>query len=119
MIIRALDNNDDWVFGNGKSSYKSDFLALIQNIKTKLLEWKGDCFFDNLAGIDWKNRLTKRQEEKPLQEEIRVLISKINGVKEVLNIDLNYNEKNRKLKIEYAIKTIYSDTTELNNIEII
>lgn len=118
MIIRTIDQEGDWTFGKGKSSYKVSLAALSQNVKTKLLEWKGDCFFDNNAGIDWNNRLAKRSQILPLQDEIRTLILKINGITEVINLDLNFNSNNRALRLDYSIKTVYSSEIEENTINI-
>jgi hypothetical protein len=118
MIIRGLDQDDDWTFGNGKSSYKRSQLALNQNISTKLLEWKGDCFFDNDAGVDWKNRLEKRSQIPFLQDEIRTVILKVDGVVEVANLDLNFNSTSRNLTVNYSVKTIYSTEVESNTINV-
>jgi hypothetical protein len=114
MIIRAVDSNNDWTFGKGKASYKTAQLALNQNLKTKLQEWKGDCFFDINAGVDWKNRLAKRSQVTPLQTEIRTVILKVDGVTEVVNLDLNFNSNSRNLKLNYSVKTIYS-TNAIND----
>lgn len=118
MIIRAIDNNNDWTFGKGKSSYKSNQLALIQNLKTKLQEWKGDCFFDIDAGVDWKNRLAKRSQVAPLREEIRTVILKVDGVTEVVNLDLNFNSTSRNLTLNYSVKTIYSTNPVSDSVNI-
>jgi hypothetical protein len=118
MIIRGLDNNQDWIFGSGKSSYRRDLLALSQNVKTRLLEWKGDCFFDNEAGVDWKNRLDKRQQLGPLRDEIRTVILKTENVTEVVNLDFDFNSSNRNLKLNYSIKTVYSTETDEESITI-
>ena len=106
MIIRALDLNGDWTFGKGKSSYKKDLAGLKQNLKTRLLEWKGDCFFDSGAGVDWYNRLAKRSQINPLIDEVRVVILKTDGIIEVLNIDYDL-DSDRNLTINYSIKTVY------------
>lgn len=118
MIIRGLDQDGDWLFGSGKSSYKSSQLALNQNISTKLQEWKGDCFFDNDAGVDWKNRLDKRSQIPFLQDEIRTVILKVDGVVEVINLDLNFNSTSRNLSVSYSVKTIYSTEIESNTINV-
>lgn len=118
MIIRALDADGDWIFGNGISAYRNKQLALNQNIETRLLEWKGDCFFDKNAGVDWKNRLAKRSQTAPLQDEIRTVILKTDGVTEVTNLDLDFNSTSRNLKLNYSIKTIYSTEEESNSINI-
>ena len=118
MIIRAIDKNDDWTFGKGKSSYKTKQLALNQDLRTKLLEWKGDCFFDIEAGVDWKNRLDKRSQTIPLQNEIRTVILKTSGVTEVVNLDLNFNSTSRNLTLNYSVKTIYSTEPVSDSINI-
>jgi hypothetical protein len=118
MIVRGLDENGDWTFGKGKSSYKESQLALSQNLKTRLLEWKGDCFFNNDAGVDWKNRLAKRSQVEPLRDEIRTVILKTDGVTEVINLDLDFNSTSRNLTVNYSVKTIYSAEAEENNITI-
>lgn len=111
MIIRAIDANLDWTFGKGLSSYKKDLAGLEQNIKTRLLEWKGDCFFDNSAGVDWNTRLGKRSQLRPLIEEVRTVILKTDGVLQVINLDANL-DSNRKLTISYSIKTVFGDTED-------
>lgn len=111
MIIRCIDSDGDWAFGNGKSAYKANLLALSQNLKTKIQEWVGDCFFDNDAGIDWNNRLANRSQAKPLQNEIKSLMVKVDGVTDVVSLDLNFSSLTRNLRLDYSIKTIF--TTEV------
>lgn len=53
--VRVLDNDHDWTFGKGANDYLVDGPAVNQNIKTRLLSFLGDCFFDVEAGIDWFN----------------------------------------------------------------
>ena len=118
MIIRGLDSSGDWTFGKGKSSYRNAQLALNQNLETKLLEWKGDCFFNNGAGVDWKNRLAKRSQSAPLQDEIRTVILKTNGVTQVVNLSLDFNSISRNLTLNYSVKTIYSTESVSNVINI-
>lgn len=118
MIIRAIDDDSDWTFGKGKSSYKNNELALNQDVKTRLQEWKGDCFFDNDAGVDWKNRLAKRSQVAPLRDEVRTVILKSDGVVEVVNLDFNFDSISRNLTLNYSVKTIYSTEAINDTIEI-
>lgn len=111
MIIRALDANGDFTFGKGKSSYKKDLAALKQDLKTRLLSWVGDCFFDAGAGVDWNSRLGKRSQLKPLIEEVRTVILKTEGITQVLNIDFDLNS-DRNLTLNYSIKTVFGETDD-------
>lgn len=114
MRIRSLDESGDWIFGNGKSSYKESGLALAQNIKTRLLEWKTDCFFNNDAGVDWKNRLDKPNQIDLLRDEIRSVILKTDGVSDLLNLESKFI--NRKLSVSYLVNTVYSKQPISENI---
>ena len=55
MKVRALNDKHDWVFGKGLQGYKQNREAVKQRIKTHLLSFYYDCFFDLEFGIDWKN----------------------------------------------------------------
>jgi hypothetical protein len=57
MLIRANDTLNDWQFGRGRNDYLKNKDALKQNLKTRILSWENDCFFDLQAGIDWNNYL--------------------------------------------------------------
>lgn len=114
MILRAVDDSGDWVFGKGGSSYKREDGVIAQNIKTRYLEWVGDCFFNKDAGIDWNNRLDYSSREA-LELDIRRIILQSEGVAELLSLSVSF--KNRIFKVSYAIKTIFSTTLtqELTN----
>ena len=74
VAIRALDTNNDWEFGSGRQSYKTEQEAISLVIKTRLREWKFDCFFANNSGVDWKNRLSKKNQKSLLDNEVRKII---------------------------------------------
>ena len=110
-MIRALDDNGDWTFGKGKSSYKKNLDALKQDVKTRLLSWVGDCFFDAGAGVDWNSRLGKRSQLNPLIEEVRLVILRTEGVIQVVNLSYDLNSE-RNLTINYSIKTVFGETDD-------
>lgn len=111
MIIRTIDAQGDWVFGSGKSSYKKDLPALKQNIKTRLLEWKGDCFFDSGAGVDWNSRLGNKSQLQPLIDEVRAVILKTDGITEVLSLDSALSD-DRNLTVNFSIKTAFGEVQD-------
>jgi len=116
MKIRALDENKDWTFGKGLQNYKIQSDAINQDIETAIKEWKGDCFFANNNGVDWKNRLEKGQ-KKRLESELKSLIAQREGVVKVIQVSSNLSE-DRVLTITYELTTIYSETLK-NSIEVI
>jgi len=109
MIVRALDTNGDWTFGKGRNNYLSGNPAVIQNIKTRLLCFLGDCFFDITAGIDWFNLLggSKNQTAISLNVSSTILNTQfVVGIKQ-LTIGLN---NNRSFSVSYQAQTVYSLT---------
>jgi hypothetical protein len=105
MIVRALDNNGDWTYGNSFFKRKDD--AVMQSIKTKLQSWKGDCFFDLQAGVDWTNIIgSKSANNKALAiADIKRVIAQIDAI---ITIDLDFDIlKDRSLTVSYTVTTIY------------
>lgn len=109
--IRALDKNGDWEFGRGLSSYKRSQEAVIQNLLTKLKEWKFDCFFAQNSGIDYKNRLGKTNQKRPLDQDIRRIIMSTDGVISLNSFDSTL--VNRNYKANFNITTVYSSNIDL------
>lgn len=116
MRFRNLDTNGDWVFGKGRNSYLTDNEALMMNIKTRLLEFLGDCFFDVEKGIDWWNLLGGKNLRKILVDVQRTILRSYQ-VKRI--IDLDYSLKERALSITISIEFldggILTDTVEVFN----
>lgn len=116
MRFRNLDSNGDWTFGKGRNSYLTGNEALMLNIKTRLLEFLGDCFFDTQKGIDWWNLLGGKDLEKILID-VRRTILRSYQVKSI--VDLQYSLVNRALSITVSIEfldgEILTDTVEVLN----
>lgn len=106
MKVRAIDKNGDWDFGRGRQSYKQDLDAVMQLNVTHIRSWYLNCFFDMLAGIDWKNLLGGKQTGSKIRDSVRNELLKIDGVNSVLNVSTSINE-DREIKIHYTESTIY------------
>lgn len=116
MIIRAVDNLNDWLFGRGRNDYKREVKAVAQNIKTRLQSFLGDCFFDLSAGVDWFNLLGSKQEIQ-LRLAISTVIlntQEVNSLSEVLVARGN----NRQLLVTYSVVTNYGTINQQVNIEV-
>jgi len=106
--FRNLDTNGDWQYGSGQNDYVKDAEAVKLDVKTRLQEWLGDCFFNQDAGIDYINRLGNKDQETLLEQDIRTIILQTEGVAS-LN-EFSFSTIDRSFSASYNITTIYSDT---------
>lgn len=106
MIFRNLTVDGDWTFGMGRAAYAANERAIELNLQTRLLSWKGNCFFALEDGVDWKNRLDKGQRQN-LLDELKTIILKSAGVVGVNSVTYNLDAQ-RRLSVTYDIQTIFS-----------
>lgn len=106
MLFRNLDASGDWSFGNGKQDYVDKNRAIGLNIKTRLLSWVGDCFFDQKAGIDWVNRLGSKNQRTLLELDLRRMILQTDGVTGLVSFDTVLVR--RAFTANYTVITKYS-----------
>ena len=106
MIIRTVTQNNDWTFGKGKNNYKTNLAALEQNIKTRLLFWKNDCFYDFDSGVDYNNFLD-RSTKNFLDSDVKRQVLQTEGVIKI-NI-FNSTIESRNYEAQMNILTIYGN----------
>ncbi len=106
MIFRELDENGDWTFGKGKNNYLRGKQALMLNLKTRLLSFLGDCFFDLSAGIDWFNLLGAK-DQLSLKLSISTAILNTPDITGIISLDLSVNPKTRSASIIYNVSSVY------------
>jgi hypothetical protein len=116
MIFRQLTALGDWTFGKGVSGYATEESAVELNIKTRLLSWKGDCFFALDDFVDWMSRLEKGQETN-LNNELKNVILKSFGVVGINSFAGALNHTTRNYKVVADISTIFGPTF-LNNLDL-
>lgn len=105
MIIRNVDENGDWVFGKGKNDYRKDQDGLVVNLKTRLQEWKFDCFFNEEGGIDYKNFLD-RNTKVFLDSDVKRVILQTDGVLRI-NSFISEVSIDREYSVESNLSTTY------------
>lgn len=110
-IVRAIDNNGDWLFGKGQNDYVAGNAAVAQDIQTGLLSFFGDCFFDTSAGIDWYGLMTSKN-FIALNLAIQAVIIDTEGVSALLELSFVVDD-NRNATIKYQVVTIYSQNQAL------
>lgn len=107
MVTRALDNSHDLTFGKGKNNYLSQSEEIKQNVKTRILQWLGDCYFALNEGVDW-NRYIENNEPELLAEDIKRVIVETYGVGQLTSFE--FSLVGREFKASYTIIDIYSNT---------
>lgn len=107
MKFRGLDAGGDWQLGQGVGSYAKDADALALDIQTRLLSWKGDCFFALNDGIDYHNRLDKGQ-QKNLETELSNEIMQTNGVVKINSFTVTLDPKTRAFRATYDVQTVFT-----------
>lgn len=108
MHIRAIDSGNDWQFGKGLQSYKYKNDAIMQNIKTRLLSFLNNCFFDMDAGIDWWRLLGSKNTQEEIKIKVKEMILQSYGVLSCSDVQATFTSSSRSLILSYTIKTIYS-----------
>lgn len=108
MKIRATDTNGDWTFGKGKSNYRTELEAVAGNIKSRLLSWRGDCFFAPAEGVDYNNFMDKGTKDL-LDSDIKRVILQSEGVLRINTYDSRLDNSIRGFTAEANILTIYGD----------
>ena len=107
MIVRAINNLGDWIYGIGKNAYLTDQAAISQRIKCRLNSFLGDCFFDLESGMDWFNLLGGK-DLTALNVAVTATILNTEGVQGIRQISLTLNRTTRVLTVSYQVQTIYS-----------
>jgi hypothetical protein len=109
MKFRSIDTDNDWNVGRGVQSYATDLQALTLNLRTRILSWVGDCFFDLDAGVDWKNLLEYNQKTQ-LIDAIKAIAFRTAGVLRVYDIVLTVT--NRTAGIAFSVDTIFGPNVQ-------
>jgi hypothetical protein len=110
-IVRGLDQNHDWLFGIGKNAYLSQTQAIAQQIRSRLLEFKRDCFWNVQAGVDWFKYLGGK-DQLGLDLAVRTVILNTPQVTGLKSLVLNLNHKTRELKLQYEAVTVFSPVSD-------
>lgn len=117
MIVRKNDENNDWTFGYSETEYLSGSAAIAQDIKTKLQEWKNNCFFAMDKGIPYDIRLRYKGQKNLLDEDIKQIILNNEGVLSLNSFESTLNE-DREYRADYSYTDIYSSEEQFDSLEI-
>ncbi len=107
MIVRAIDGDNDWLFGKGRNDYQSNSRAISQNIKTRLQSFLGDCFFAINAGLDWFNLLGSKN-QVALELAINAIILNTVGVTSLISSEVTLDPITRRITLSYVVNTVFT-----------
>lgn len=108
MIIRAIDGNRDWYFGKSMQNYRRAQQAIEQNLKSRLLLFLKDAFWDENSGIDWVRLLGARSQENEIVVNCRATILQTEGVVKINSLEIVYSQTGRTITMTYNVDTIYT-----------
>lgn len=104
MSVRSNDSSGDLLFGYGEGIYLTNQKEMLQNIVTSCGEIKGDSLTSPDRGIT--TGPFSEKEVPFIISQIKAVISKVNGVKQVTVS--KYSVVNRNLTIDFKILSVYS-----------
>lgn len=107
MRVRLIDRNNDWTFGLQQAGYTRTSTAVALDIKLKLQEWYGDCFFALQNGIPWDVRLGSHNQKELLDSDIQETTLSVNGVTAITDFE-SYVE-DRRYRATFNVLQEYSD----------
>lgn len=116
MIVRALDINGDWQYGQSLNDYRSANAAVAQTIRTRLYSFLGDCFFDLGAGVNWFVFLSGKN-ELGLNLAVSSVILNTANVLSLTQLSIALTNQ-RVCTIQYTVQTTYSVTSNIVEIAI-
>lgn len=111
MIIRAIDEEGNWLYGRGKNDYLKNGNAIAELLSTRLKSFLGDCFFDNTSGIDWFNLLGAK-DERAISLAVSATILNTEGVTALLDLSINLSQT-RVITITCSVNTVYGRQSNL------
>lgn len=113
MIVRGLDSDHDWTFGNGRANYLTESEAIKQCIKTKLLSLQNNWFLNFEDGIAWFDYLEKNPNTTQLERDIKAAINSVDGVTSIISFDILLDSITRTFLIQLEYSDKYNNTNEV------
>lgn len=111
MIYRMLDDDNDWCFGQGLSSFAKDESAIETGVQVYLRSIQGENWMDSTVGLPWISMMALKNLKPVDLLLVRDYILSYRGVLGVNNLEIERKE-NRKIKLKYKIQTVYNYTIE-------
>ncbi len=106
MIIRNSTASGDFTFGKGLSDYLTNQNAILHNVKTRLLQWKGDCFYAVAEGVDYNNLLDVGTKNL-LDSDVKRVTLQSEGVIKINSFEAELDNSERAYSGQETVTTIF------------
>lgn len=111
MRYRALSEDGDYTFGQGRLNFLVDLPATVaQAVKTRLLLLFGEWFLDTTDGTPYSTQVLGTNTRATYDQAIRQRVLETEGVTEIVSYSSAVDGDSRKLTVTMTINTIFGQT---------
>ncbi len=115
MKVRRLDAKHDWTFGQGRANYANYAESVAQRVKTRLWSFQGDWFLNLEHGLPWLPNFERPADLRQIESMIKHAILQTHGVRELLNLELEWDASTRHLTITAQLKDHDDQLIDITN----
>lgn len=106
----ALNTNNDIFSEKGSIRRVYSSSQVVQNVRTRLLTYLGECFLDTTRGTDWFGKVfIKPINLSTAETEIKRIIIQTRGVETLDNLELTFDSATRLLTVSFGATTTDGD----------
>lgn len=117
MKYRKLDANYDYSFGGNMNDYVEGAEAIRDNIRTKLLLFYNEWWEDIGQGIPMFQSIVGQVNPELIRNSLSQLveerIKEVEGVKQVINIEIDLDKKTRTVSMSCDVTTTSNETVNI------
>ena len=118
MRSLALDSSNNIYIENNSLFFTNDGAEVAQNIRCRLLTYKGEWFLSRQTGVPYfEEILTKPANLARVESILKTTILQTGGVKRLISFSFDYDSTARGLTVNSSIETIY-DTIEETQVKL-
>lgn len=111
MINLELDANNDIFTRDGTLALVTDANEVSQHIKTRLQFFFGEWFLDINDGVPWfQSIFTQPADAIEIESILKQTILSTDGVNEMLEFDMTFENTTRIFTVNFRCNTIYGDS---------
>ncbi len=112
MRYRTLDAQGDYTFGASARNFLVDSPdAVAQAVRTRLMLFRGEWFYDTSQGMPWKTDVLGKGTEAIYDLRIQAQILKTQGVTGIAAYASQINKDTRALSVQATIDTQFGQAT--------